>query len=138
MIKILIVEDDNHLRQILSKYLIQIGYDVLTAFDGLNALNLLEHQKVDLVVTDVMMPHIDGNELSYTLRQMFPEMPILMLTALDQYRDKEKGFLSGVDDYLIKPIDLKELNLRIQAILRRYHIMVSHRIKLKHVILDQK
>ena len=138
MIQILIVEDDHHLSHILKTYLIKKSFEVDVAFDGIKALEMISSKKYDLVISDVMMPHMDGISLISKLRGMFPDLPLMILTALDQYQDKEKAFLSGTDDYLVKPVHLPELTLRIEALLRRYKIQMEHQIHLKHLLLDQK
>ena len=138
MIQILIVEDDHHLSHILKTYLIKKSFEVDVAFDGIKALDMISSKKYDLVISDVMMPHMDGISLITKLRGMFPDLPLMILTALDQYQDKEKAFLSGTDDYLVKPVHLPELTLRIEALLRRYKIQMEHQIHLKHLLLDQK
>ena len=138
MIQILIVEDDHHLSHILKTYLIKKSFEVDVAFDGIKALDMISSKKYDLVISDVMMPHMDGISLISKLRGMFPDLPLMILTALDQYQDKEKAFLSGTDDYLVKPVHLPELTLRIEALLRRYKIQMEHQIHLKHLLLDQK
>jgi len=138
MIQILIVEDEHHLSHILQTYLRKKSFEVDVAFDGIKALDMISSKKYDLVISDVMMPHMDGISLISKLRSMFPDLPLIILTALDQYQDKEKAFLSGTDDYLVKPVHLPELTLRIEALLRRYKIQMEHQIHLKHLLLDQK
>jgi len=138
MIQILIVEDEHHLSHILQTYLRKKSFEVDVAFDGIKALDMISSKKYDLVISDVMMPHMHGISLISKLRSMFPDLPLIILTALDQYQDKEKAFLSGTDDYLVKPVHLPELTLRIEALLRRYKIQMEHQIHLKHLLLDQK
>jgi len=136
MIKILIAEDDYNIRKLLSKYLSNQGFKTVEAEDGLKAIQIFESEHVDLIITDVMMPFMDGISLTNKIRVSNPEIPILMLTALDNFEDKEKGFLSGVDDYMVKPIDMSEMLLRIRALLRRYQIANSKKIELKNFMLD--
>ncbi len=138
MIKILVAEDDYAIRELIAVYLKYHGYDVYLADNGRQAYTLMQTTAIDLVITDVMMPYIDGFQLTHQIRTLHPQMPILMLTALDQLQDKERGFQSGVDDYMVKPIELKELNLRIHALLRRYQIQSEQKIVIGNTILDSR
>ncbi|PKK97220.1 MAG: DNA-binding response regulator [Tenericutes bacterium HGW-Tenericutes-3] len=138
MIKILIVEDDYNIRKLFSTYLLKSGYETREAVDGQMAIQIFESEHIDLIITDVMMPVMDGIMLVNKIRITHPDLPILMLTALDSYEDKEKGFLSGADDYMVKPIDLNEMSLRIRALLRRYQIASTNKIELKNFSLDSK
>lgn len=138
MIKILVAEDDYAIRELIAVYLKYHGYDVYLADNGRQAYALMQTATIDLVITDVMMPYIDGFQLTHQIRTLHPQMPILMLTALDQLQDKERGFQSGVDDYMVKPIELKELNLRIHALLRRYQIQSEQKIVIGNTILDSR
>jgi len=136
MIKILIIEDDYNIRKLFSKYLSYQGYQTIEAEDGEKAIRIFENEHIDLMITDIMMPLMDGITLTHRIRRSHPELPILMLTALDSFDDKEKGFMSGADDYMVKPIDLNEMLLRIKALLRRYQIVSSNKIELKNFLLD--
>ncbi|MBU1093737.1 MAG: response regulator transcription factor [Firmicutes bacterium] len=136
MIKILIIEDEYNIRKLFSKYLSNQGYETIEAEDGQKAIQIFEKEHIDLIITDVMMPVMDGITLVNKIRITHPELPILMLTALDSFEDKEKGFISGADDYMVKPIDLNEMLLRIKALLRRYQIASSNKIELKDFSLD--
>jgi len=136
MFKILVVEDDSLIRQLIVKHLSKNGYDPLEAENGKKAIELFESQHIDLIVTDIMMPLLDGNMLTRKIRLTNSELPILMLTALDQFADKEKGFSSGADDYMVKPIEFNEMMLRIKALLRRYQIMSQQKIELKTLSLN--
>ena len=136
MFKILIAEDENNLRKVLSSTLKKEGYDVVTAENGQIAFDKFCEEKFDLVVTDVMMPVMDGNELTVKIRSIMPDTPILMLTALETLDDKERGFVAGADDYLTKPFALKELLLRIKALLRRYGEVCENKIVLPHTELN--
>lgn len=100
-------------------HLVEEGYRVYKATDGMQALNLMKEHSFDLAVVDVMMPFMDGFELTKEIRKMY-DIPIILLTAKDQLKDKEEGFASGTDDYLVKPFEPKELIFRINALLRRY------------------
>lgn len=136
MLKILIVEDDYHIRTVISKTLQHHGYQTINTENGKQGLDVFEQEHIDLVVTDIMMPHVDGYSMVREIRRFNQDVPIIMLTALDTFLDKEKGFTSGADDYMVKPIDTKELVLRIKALLRRYKIVSEHIIQLPHSKLD--
>ncbi|TCI20562.1 response regulator transcription factor [Exiguobacterium sp. SL-9] len=137
MVTILLVEDDPALGGLLHEYLTTSGYRVHLAVDGEEALDVLEREPIDLMVTDVMMPRLDGRELTEQLRDAGYTFPILMLTALETLPDKKKGFRAGADDYLVKPVDLEELELRIEAMLRRANIYREHQIQLNDCVLDE-
>lgn len=136
MFKILLAEDEINLNKILTSQLKKEGYIVFSAYDGQEAYALLLQESIDLVITDVMMPHMNGNELSKKVREVSSEIPILMLTALEALDDKEKGFNSGADDYLTKPFALKELLLRIKALLRRYKKATESKLVFPNTVLD--
>lgn len=119
MNEILVVDDDTNILDLLSIQLTKAGYRVTKAKDGLDALDCLERSIPDLAIVDVMMPNMDGYTLTRKIREMF-DIPVLLLTAKGELEDKEKGFLAGSDDYLVKPFEPKELLFRIRAILRRY------------------
>ena len=138
MFNILVVEDDKNTRKLLSAILSNNGYNVLTATDGEDALSVLEHSHVDLMVIDVMMPKMDGYELTATLRDAGSQIPMLMLSAKQQVADIKQGFLVGIDDYLTKPFDFEELLLRIKALLRRSKIVNEHRLTVGNTVLDYK
>ncbi|MDA3931688.1 MAG: response regulator transcription factor [Tenericutes bacterium] len=138
MFKILVVEDDRHIRNIIEKRLEKAGYEPLLAFDGREGIALFESQKVDLIITDIMMPHVDGISLVKEVRSTNPNIPIIMLTALDHIKDKENSFISGADDYIVKPVDMKELILRIQSLLRRYKIINNQLFEHKSILLNYK
>lgn len=119
MLKILVVDDDPHILDLVSIQLTQSGYAVQKASNGLQALEMIEDEYPDLAVVDVMMPGMDGYTLTREIRAI-ADIPVLLLTAKGELEDKEKGFLSGSDDYMVKPFEPKELQFRINAILRRY------------------
>lgn len=119
MTKILVVDDDPNILELVSIQLTQAGYTVEKASNGFEALELLEIGYPDLAVVDVMMPGMDGYTLTRKIR-MKTDIPVLLLTAKGELEDKEKGFLAGSDDYVVKPFEPKELQFRINAILRRY------------------
>lgn len=119
MLKILVVDDDPHILDLVSIQLTQAGYAVQKAANGYEALELIEKEYPDLAVVDVMMPGMDGYTLTRKIRSL-TDIPVLLLTAKGELEDKEKGFLSGSDDYMVKPFEPKELQFRVNAILRRY------------------
>lgn len=118
MMKILVVDDDEKIVELVSIHLTREGYRVMKANNGNEALQIIEDELPDLAVVDVMMPEMDGYTLTKEFRTM--DIPVLLLTAKGELVDKEKGFLAGSDDYVVKPFEPKELLFRIQAILRRY------------------
>ncbi len=119
MLKVLVVDDDTHILELVSIQLTQAGYEVQKASNGFEALEMIEKENPDLAVVDVMMPGMDGYTLTRKIRS-FTDIPVLLLTAKGELEDKEKGFLSGSDDYMVKPFEPKELQFRVNAILRRY------------------
>jgi len=136
MFKILVVEDDTNTRKLMCAVLKQNGFETLQAEDGLVALTLMDKAHVDLVVLDLMMPHMDGYELTKQLRLVWQNLPILMVTAKQEPKDKRKGFLVGTDDYMTKPVDEQEMVLRIKALLRRAQIASEHKLVIGPVVLD--
>ncbi len=136
MLNILVVEDDKNLRRLMVAILTNNGYNALSAEDGEKALNIMETIHVDLIISDIMMPNMDGYELTNELRQANYKLPILMVTAKETFEDKKKGFLVGTDDYMVKPIDMDEMILRVAALLRRSHIMNENRLTINGVVLD--
>lgn len=119
MFKILIAEDDNELRLMFQRFLTKNGFAVTTVTNGQEALDVLSKDFFDLIVSDIMMPAVDGYELVRSLRDNGDSTPVLMITAKSEYEDMRLGFLSGTDDYMVKPINVNEMLLRINALLRR-------------------
>lgn len=136
MFKILVAEDDNSARKLLCEVLSGYGYETIPAVDGEEARQLLAGRHVDLILMDVMMPRLDGNQLTRLLREEGCTTPILMVTAKEAMEDKCRGFLSGADDYMVKPVDEKELTLRIAALLRRSQIASERRIVIGEVTIS--
>ena len=136
MVSILVVEDDKHTRKLFETILKREGYSVFTAVDGLNAMEVLENQFINLIILDIMMPNIDGYEFVKELRESNCTIPILMATAKHLPEDKKRGFIVGTDDYMTKPIDTEEMLLRIKALLRRSQIVNSKKLSIGKVILD--
>lgn len=136
MFHILVVDDDKHTRMLLSAILENACYTVTTADNGEEALNVLDHQHIDLVVLDIMMPKMDGYEFTKLVRETDSTLPILMVTAKHLPDDEKKGFLVGTDDYITKPIDEDKLLMRIRALLRRAQIVSEQKIVIGDVTLD--
>lgn len=136
MIRILIADDDKNIRLLFKAVLEGAGYQTLTAENGREALEIMEHQHIDLVVLDIMMPQMDGYEFTRTLREADNNLPILMVSAKQLPADRRQGFLVGTDDYMTKPIDEEEMLLRIRALLRRAKIASERQIRLGDAVLD--
>ncbi|MFC5467530.1 response regulator transcription factor [Cohnella suwonensis] len=137
MTKILVVDDDPHIRELVRVFLVQEGLEVLEAANGVHALEVLTGASVDLVVLDVMMPHMDGWDLCRELREHY-EMPLLMLTAKGETSQKLKGFQLGTDDYMVKPFEPVELVARVKALLKRYRISISQQVSIGQLTLDRQ
>ncbi len=137
MVQILVVEDDVNTQKLMKAVITHDGYDVLTANDGLQALDVMENKQVDLIVLDVMMPNMDGYEFTESLRSVGDTTPILMVTAKQLPEERCQGFIVGTDDYMVKPVDEEELLLRIKALLRRAQIVNSHKLRIgNNIVLD--
>ena len=136
MLKILIAEDDGELRQLFSHVLIKNGYDVRGVSDGREALDAVQGDYFDLIISDIMMPRVDGYELVSCLRNEGNQTPVLMITAKDAFDDMQRGFLSGTDDYMVKPVNVNEMVLRVSALLRRARIMNERRQGLGATVLE--
>ena len=127
MFKILIAEDDRELRQLFGHVLSKNGYTVKGVSDGQEALDALDEEYYDLIISDIMMPVMDGYELVHSLREAGSSIPVLMITAKDAFDDMRLGFLSGTDDYMVKPVNVNEMVLRVQALLRRAQMINERR-----------
>lgn len=136
MINLLIVEDDKSLRRLMEVFLIKNGFEVFLAENGDKAIEIFDKAHIDLVLCDIMMPKVNGYDLVKELRRFNYDLPIIMVTAKESFEDKKNGFLVGVDDYMVKPIDLDELLLRINALLRRAKISNEHKLIIGDIILD--
>jgi len=136
MITILLAEDDNSLRKLMTYHLEQKGYTVLQAQDGVMALLLLDKNHIDLMISDVMMPGIDGFTLTREIREAHYDFPILMASALESLTDKRQGFVSGTDDYMVKPLDMEEMLLRVDALLRRAKIQTERKLTFGQTTLN--
>lgn len=136
MFHILVCDDDKHTRMLLSTILENAGYTVTIATNGIEALQVLEKEHIDLVVLDIMMPQMDGYEFTKLVRENNSTLPILMVTAKILLPDEKKGYMVGTDDYITKPIDEEKLLLHIKALLRRAHIASEQKIVIGDVTLD--
>ena len=136
MTNILIAEDNISLRKLMRIHLERSGYNVLEASDGLEAFNVLEHNHADLIIADIMMPNIDGYEMIKDLRDANIQTPVLVVTAKDTLIDKRIGFKAGADDYMTKPVDMEEMLLRVEALLRRCNIESSRILEIGSTRLD--
>ena len=136
MFQILVAEDNQHTAKLMALVLKRAGYQVHLAADGLEALEVMDKQHIDLIVLDVMMPNMDGYEFTEQLRDAGNNTPILMVTAKQLPEEKCKGFMVGTDDYMVKPVNEEEMLLRIKALLRRASIANVHKLHIGKVTLD--
>ena len=136
MFRILVVEDDRELNRQVCSYLSQNGYEAKGCLSANDAFNTLYNDLYDLIISDIMMPGMDGFEFARTVRENSKDIPMLFMTARDDFAAKRQGFQIGIDDYLVKPVDLEELVLRVGALLRRARIANSHRLEVGNVTLD--
>ena len=136
MLKILIAEDDRELRQLFQHVLTKNGYTVKGVSDGREALDALDNDYFDLIISDIMMPDVDGYELVRRLRESGCNIPVLMITAKDAFDDMRLGFLSGTDDYMVKPVNVNEMVLRVGALLRRAQMINERRQILGGTVLE--
>ncbi|MBT1171089.1 response regulator [Bifidobacterium sp. SO4] len=127
MTRILVVEDEQALNDITCDTLRDAGYEATGCLDANRAFDAMRGTLYDLVVSDIMMPGVDGYELATRIRAIDPNIPIIFMTARDDIMSKRRGFRAGIDDYMVKPVDLDELVLRIEALLRRAHILTCSR-----------
>ncbi|MCR8657671.1 response regulator transcription factor [Paenibacillus endoradicis] len=137
MPKLLIVDDDAHIRELLKFFLKKEGFDLYEAADGVEAMIVLEKHKVDLAIIDIMMPHMDGWQLCQEIRD-FSDIPILMVTAKGETSQKVKGFNLGADDYLVKPFEPIELVMRVKALLKRYNLNISQTLHIGELQMNRK
>jgi DNA-binding response OmpR family regulator len=131
-----VIDDDKNTRRLFQAVLEDAGYKVFTAENGELALETMDQEHIDLVVVDIMMPHMDGYEFTKMLRETNDALPVLMVSAKQLPEDKKKGFLVGTDDYMTKPVDEEEMLLRIKALLRRAKIVNERKITIGDVVLD--
>lgn len=136
MLKILIAEDDRELRQLFSHVLMKNGYTVRGVSNGKEALDAMDNDYYDLIISDIMMPVMDGYEFVRQLRNAGNTTPVMMITAKDAFDDMRLGFLSGTDDYMVKPINVNEMVLRIGALLRRAQMINERRQVIGNTVLE--
>ena len=136
MVYILLVEDDVQFNRIVCSYLIDRGYNVVGCYSAAEALNQMEKMSFDVIISDIMMKNINGFEFAEQVRNVNNDVPFLFLTARDDLQSKEKGYRMGIDDYIVKPIEMKELVFRIEAILRRARIANKKKIVIGGLELD--
>lgn len=136
MLKILVTEDDKELRRLFAHVLIKNGYSVKEVSNGKEALEAIDGDYYDLIISDIMMPVMDGYELVRSLREAGNTTPILMITAKDAFDDMRRGFLSGTDDYMVKPINVNEMVLRVQALLRRAQMIHDRKQSIGGTVLE--
>ncbi len=136
MFKILIVEDDRELNRSVCSFLSQSGYEAVGCLSAEEAFDAMYENVFDLIVSDIMMPNIDGFEFVKSVRELDKNIPILFMTARDDFAAKQRGYRVGIDDYMVKPIDLDELFLRIGALLRRAKIAASRKLTVGNFVMD--
>lgn len=136
MFKILIAEDDRELRHLFTHVLLKQGYTVRGVSDGQEALDAFENDYYDLLISDIMMPRMDGNALVRALREAGNNTPVMMITAKDDFDDMRQSFLSGSDDYMIKPVNVNEMVLRVGALLRRAQMINERRLLIGSTVLE--
>ena len=136
MFKILIAEDDSELRQLFSHVLIKNGYSVTGVCNGKEALDALDKGYYDLIISDIMMPEMDGYELVSSLRTAGYSIPVMMITAKDAFDDMRMGFVSGTDDYMVKPVNVNEMGLRVGALLRRAQMINDRRLVIGGTVME--
>ena len=136
MFRILVVEDDAELRSLFRQVLEKNGYQVTGVSDGVQALDALALDYYDLIISDIMMPNMDGYELVRQLREAAITIPVMMITAKDAFDDMRRGFLSGTDDYMVKPVNINEMVLRVGALLRRAQMINDRRQIIGETVLE--
>lgn len=136
MFQILVVEDDSELRELFCSVLNDNGYTAIPAVDGICAFDILDNTYIDLIISDIMMPRMNGFELTKELRASGYMMPILIITAKENATDKREGFRLGIDDYMVKPIDVNEMIWRVEALLRRSQLANSRTAKIGETELN--
>lgn len=136
MIHILVVEDDVKLNQVVCTYLNDCGFQAKGCLNANDAYDEMYNHLYELIISDIMMPEIDGFEFAETVRQVNKTIPILFMSAKDDLPSKQRGFRLGIDDYMVKPVDLAELELRVRALLRRANIEMERKITVGNLVLD--
>lgn len=138
MFRILVVEDDKNLRKLITTYLKKNEYITYEATNGLEALDIMDTNYIDLIISDIMMKEMDGYELTKSLRDANYTIPILLVTAKSTIADKKEGFLLGADDYMVKPINMEELLLRVKVLLKRANATNEQKLIIGNLIIDYK
>ncbi len=138
MITILFCEDDKEIRDLVSSYLKNENFNVLSCENGETGLSAFENNKIDIVLSDIMMPKMDGYELAENIRKINSSVPIIFLTAKDDKLSKQYGYKVGIDDYITKPFDIDELVLKVKAIIRRLNINNSSKLEIGNLVLDKE
>ncbi len=136
MFKIMIAEDDRELRRLFAHVLLKNGYSVKEVSNGQEALDVMENEYFDVIISDIMMPVMDGYEFVRLLRDMGNTTPVMMITAKDAFDDMRLGFLSGTDDYMVKPVNVNEMVLRVQALLRRAQMISDRKQTIGGTVLE--
>lgn len=138
MFKVLVVEDDKNLRKLMTTYLKRNEYITYEATNGIEALEIMDSNYIDLIISDIMMKEMDGYELTKSLRDANYTIPILLVTAKSTIADKKEGFLLGADDYMVKPINMEEMLLRVKVLLKRANAANETKLIIGNLILDYK
>ena len=136
MFKILVVEDDKDLNKTVCSFLNHSGYEAIGCLNANDAYDVLTDNIIDLIVSDIMMPGIDGFEFAASVRELNEDIPILFMTAKDDIASKQRGYRIGIDDYMVKPVDFDELFLRIGALLRRAKIASNRKLEIGNFVMD--
>ena len=136
MFNVLVVEDDKNLKKLMVTYLKRNNYTVFEANNGVQALDIIDKQYIDLVISDIMMPEMDGFELLNELRISNYEIPIMLITAKGDISDKKQGFILGADDYMVKPVDMEEMILRVSVLLKRVKSANKRKIVIGDLVID--
>lgn len=136
MFQIMVVEDDKELRDLFCTVLSEHGYEPVSAENGFDAFDILEEHYIDLIISDVMMPKMDGFEMIRLLREVGYSMPVLIITAKESMEDKRDGFRAGTDDYMVKPVDVNEMVWRVEALLRRSQIVSQRKTRIGETEFD--
>ncbi len=135
MSKLLIVDDEINIREVIKEYALAHDYEVLTAQDGQQAIDIVQHEDIDLIVLDIMMPNLDGFSAIKQIKEI-KDIPVIMLSARFEEYDKLHGFELGVDDYIVKPFSLKELMARIKTVLNRSKISSNKQVVFDQMVID--
>lgn len=136
MFNVLVVEDDKNLKKLMVTYLKKNNYTTFEANNGIQALDIIDKQYIDLVISDIMMPEMDGYQLLNELRTSNYEIPIMLITAKSDISDKKQGFILGADDYMVKPVDMEEMVLRVSVLLKRVKSANKRKIVIGDLVID--